>query len=67
MPFEYYTPCPNLAPCIHNYWILKGGNGIHDTLLPDGCIDIIGNPGKRFAAVQKGVVPEEGCVYPGGA
>ncbi len=56
MIYTEFEPHPQLAPYIDAYWTAKGDEQQprKETILPDGCIDIILNAGDDFTTDQQG-------------
>ena len=47
MIYQQFDPHPSLRSYIDVYWVAKGESGVStERILPDGCIDIILNPGE---------------------
>jgi len=48
--YQQYSPHPVLSPYIDAFWTVTGNNtiAVPDKILPDGCVDIILNPGPAF-------------------
>ena len=50
--YQQYAPHAVLSPYIDAYWTVTGNNtvAVPDKILPDGCVDIILNPGPAFTS-----------------
>lgn len=68
MGFTFYKPQLGLNEFIEAYWELRSDSTgeFSDSLLPDGCVDLIINAGERFAVPSENVMLEHGKVYIGG-
>jgi AraC-like DNA-binding protein len=59
--YQQFRPHEALSPYVDAYWTVSGSNSspMPDTILPDGCVDIILNYGPSFPA-QKGQIMRTG-------
>ncbi|MCD4792269.1 MAG: hypothetical protein K8R54_03485 [Bacteroidales bacterium] len=63
MKYREYKPSNKLENLIDSYWLIKDLNRFENQrILPDGCTDIIFNPGKANSSIPKEIIVISGMM-----